>query len=369
MLVEKLSGSDTIQSIKMINKILSLITHDVGIDLGTANTLIMVRGQGIVVREPSVVARARKSKQILAIGEEARRMLGKTPGTIEAIRPLQGGVIADFDATEAMLKHWIKRIHSGGGWLPKIPRPRVAIGIPAGVTEVERRAVQEAALAAGAREAFLIEEPMASAIGAGLPVLEAEGQIIVDIGGGTSEIAVISLGGIVINRSIRIAGDEMTEAVVNFARTKYGLIIGEITAEELKISIGSAKPFPKEKEKGALVHVARGRDMETGLPKSVKFTSTEIREAISDVVQQIVFNISELIEETPPELVSDLIKHGLVMTGGGGLLRGLPELVAEKIKMPVWLADRAQETVVRGCAIVLEKPELLKRVRVVGGLR
>ena len=354
----------------MIQKLLGLITHDVGIDLGTANTLILVRGKGIVVREPSVVARARKSKQIIAIGEQARRMLGKTPGTIEAIRPLSGGVIADFDATEAMLKFWIKQIHGGyRGWIPKIPRPRVAVGIPAGVTEVERRAVQEAALSAGAREAVLIEEPMASGIGAGLPVLEAEGQIIVDIGGGTTEIAVISLGGIVINRSIRIAGDEMTEAVVKFARTKYGLIIGEITAEELKINIGSAAPFPKEKVKGALVHVARGRDLETGLPKSIKFTSTEIREALADVVQQIVFNISELIEETPPELVSDLIKHGLTMTGGGGLLRGLPELVAEKIKMPVWLADRAQETVVRGCAMVLEKPELLKRVRVVGGLR
>lgn len=354
----------------MINRILGLITHDVGIDLGTANTLILVRGRGIVVREPSVVARARKSKQVLAVGTAARRMLGKTPGAIEAVKPLSGGVIADFDAAEAMLKHWIKAIHSGrGGWTAKIPRPRVAIGIPAGVTEVERRAVQDAALSAGAREAVLVEEPMASAIGAGLPVLEAEGQIIVDVGGGTTEIAVISLGGIVINRSIRVAGDEMTDAVVKFGRTKYGLIIGEITAEELKISIGSAAPFPKEKEKGALVHVARGRDMETGLPKSVKFTSAEIREAISEVVQQIVFNISELIEETPPELVSDLIKHGLVMTGGGGLLRGLPELVAEKVKMPVWLADKPQETVVRGCALVLEKPELLRRVKVVGGLK
>lgn len=353
----------------MFNNILSLVTHDVGIDLGTANTLILVRGKGILIRQPSVVARARKGKQVLAIGEEAKQMLGKTPDTIEAIRPLRGGVIADFDATEAMLRHWIRQIHRGTGWLPKIPRPRVVVGIPSGVTEVERRAVQEAALSAGAREAYLIEEPMASAIGAGIPVLEPTGHIIVDIGGGTTEIAVISLGGIVINKSLRTAGEEMTNAIISFSRSKYGLIIGENTAEELKISIGSAVPPPQDQDKKELVHVARGRDLETGLPKSIKFSSGEIREALSQVVGQIIYAITEAIEETPPELVSDLLKHGLIMTGGGSQLKGLTKLTADAIKMPVWLADHPQETVVRGAGIVLEDPHLLDRVKVVGGLR
>lgn len=362
----------------MLNRLLGVFSYDVGVDLGTSNTLILVRGKGILIRQPSVVARAKLKPaaslfdgggQILAVGDEAKRMLGKTPETIEAIRPLRGGVIADFDACEAMLKHWIKAIHQDRGWPPRFPRPRVVVGIPSGVTEVERRAVQDAALSAGAREAHLIEEPMVSAIGAGIPVMKPEGQIIADIGGGTTEIAVISLGGMVINRSLRIAGDEMTEAVVKFARTKYGLIIGETTAEELKISIGSAAPFAEEKTKGELVHVARGRDLETGLPKSIKFTSGEIREALGPVIQQITFAIVEAIEVTPPELVSDLLKHGLTMTGGGSMLRSFPQLVSEKIKMPVWLADHPQETVVRGCGTVLEKPELLKRVKVVGGLR
>ncbi len=351
----------------MFDRLLSLITHDVGIDLGTANTLIHVRGKGIVIRQPSVVARAKKGKAILAVGEEARKMLGKTPSTIEAIKPLRGGVIADFDATAAMLKHWIKVIHTGSSWFPKIPRPRVAVGIPSGVTEVERRAVHQAALSAGAREAYLVEEPMASAIGSKIPVTEASGHIIVDIGGGTTEIAVISLGGIVVNKSLRVAGEEMTDSLVGFSRSKYGLIIGENTAEEMKIKIGSAAP--SEKEDKNLVFVARGRDQETGLPKSVKFSSNEVREALSQVVSQIVYAISETIEETPPELISDLIKHGLIMTGGGSQLKGLAKLVEDQIKMPVWLAENPMETVVRGCAIVLENPELLNRVKVVGGLR
>lgn len=353
----------------MINRLLGLFSHDIGIDLGTSTTLILVRGKGILVQQPSVVARSKKTKQILAIGDEAKKMIGKTPDSIEAIRPLRGGVIADFDAAEAMLTHWIKAVHERRGFIPKIPRPRVVVGIPSGVTEVERRAVQEAALSAGAREAYLIEEPMASAIGAGIPVTESEGQIIVDIGGGTTEIAVISLGGIVTNKSMRIAGDEMTEAIVSFARMKYGLIIGEMTAEETKIKIGSAMPTEEEKKKGPLVHVVRGRDLETGLPKSIKFTASEIREAIGQVVSQIIYAIQEVIESTPPELVSDLLKHGLTMTGGGSQLRGLIKLVADQIKMPVWLADNPQETVVRGCGIVLENKELLNRVRVVGGLR
>lgn len=353
----------------MIDRLLGLITHDVGIDLGTANTLILVRGRGIVVRQPSVVARSKKGKRVLAIGEEAKRMFGKTPDSIEAIKPIRGGVIADFDATEAMLKYWISQIHRGGGWLPKIPRPRVVVGIPSGVTEVERRAVQEAALSAGARAAFLIEESMASAIGAGIPVLEPAGHIIVDIGGGTTEVAVISLGGVVINKSLRTAGEEMTSAIISLARSKYGLLIGEATAEEVKIQIGSASPMTTGKQKGELVHVARGRDLETGLPKSIKFTSTEVREALSQVINQIIFAIQEAIEETPPELVSDLLRHGLTMTGGGSQLRGLTKVVADAVKMAVWLADKPEETVVRGCGIVLENFELLQRVKVVGGLR
>lgn len=351
----------------MFNRLLSLITYDVGIDLGTANTLIHVRGKGIVIRQPSVVARAKKGHAILAVGEEARKMLGKTPATIEAIKPLRGGVIADFDATAAMLKHWIKVIHAGSSWFPKIPRPRVAVGIPSGVTEVERRAVQQAALSAGAREAYLVEEPMASAIGSKIPVTEASGHIIVDIGGGTTEIAVISLGGIVVNKSLRVAGEEMTDSLIGFSRSKYGLIIGENTAEEMKIKIGSAAP--SEKEDKNLVFVARGRDQETGLPKSVKFYSNEVREALSQVINQIVYAVTETIEETPPELISDLIKHGLIMTGGGSQLKGLTKLVEDQIKMPVWLSENPMETVVRGCAIVLENQELLNRVKVVGGLR
>jgi rod shape-determining protein MreB len=280
---------------------------------------------------------------------------------------LRGGVIADFDAAEAMLRFWIKAIHQGSGWFPKIPRPRVVVGIPSGVTEVERRAVQDAALSAGARAAFLIEEPMASAIGAGIPVTEPSGRLIVDIGGGTTEIAIISLGGIVLNKSLRTAGEEMTNVIVSFARSKYGLVIGESTAEEMKIQIGSAVPIDEETKQNPLIYVARGRHLETGLPKSVKFTSVEVREAMAHILQQIIFAISETIEETPPEL--DIVKHGLTMTGGGSKLRGLTKLVADAIKMPVWLADHPEETVVRGCGIVLEKPELLNRVKVVGGLR
>lgn len=353
----------------MLSKLLSLITHDVGIDLGTANTLILVRGRGIVICQPSVVARTKKGQHVLAIGDEARLMVGKTPAAIEAIKPLRGGVIADFDAASAMLQYWIKKIHLGSSWFPKLPRPRVVIGIPSGVTEVERRAVHQAALSAGAREAYLIEEPMAAAIGAGIQVMEPRGHIIVDIGGGTTEIAVISLGGIVTNKSLRLAGEDMTDSIIAFSRSKYGLIIGEITAEDIKIQIGSATVLPKDSTVSPLVHVARGRDLETGLPKSIKFTSTEIREALSQVVSQIIFAITETIEDTPPEIVSDLLKHGLVMTGGGSQLRGLTKLVAETIKMPVWLADHPLETVVRGCGVVLGDANLLNRVRVVGGLR
>jgi len=348
----------------MLNRFFGLFSHDVGIDLGTANTVVLVRGKGIVINEPSVVARHRKTKEVLAIGTEAKKMVGKTPQQIEALRPLRQGVIADFDAAEAMLKYYIKKVHEGPGVWPKIPRPRVAVGIPSGVTEVERRAVQEAALSAGAREAYLIEEPMAAAIGAGIPVEEAEGHLVVDIGGGTTEIAVISIGGIVVEHSIRIAGDELDQAVINFARSKYGMVIGETSAEEIKISIGSAYPLKKE-----LQAVMRGRDLGTGLPKSVKVTSAEIREALATVVRQIVAAIGDAVEETPPELVSDILAHGVTMAGGGSLLRGIDKLIAEEVKMPVWITDDPQTAMVRGCAIVLDRPKLLNKVRVVGGLR
>lgn len=351
----------------MFSRFWTLVSHDIGIDLGTVNTLVLVRGKGIVIREPSVVAIHKKSKQVLAIGTEAKRMLGRTPAAIEAIRPLRDGVISDFDTTEAMLRHFIHQVHRNSKsalGLPKIPRPRVVIGIPAGVTEVERRAVQDAALTAGARQAFLIEEPMADAIGAGLAIDEPEGNLIVDIGGGTTEIAVISLGGMVINRSLRVAGDELDADIVNYMKMRYGMLIGEKTAENIKLEIGSAMPLKEERET-----VVRGRDLSTGLPKSIKITSSEIREALSGTVNQIIGTIGEVLEETPPELVSDILERGIVITGGGALLRGLDKKVAEETKMPVWVADDPLTTVVRGCGRVLEDLDLLSRVKVTGGLR
>ena len=350
-----------------IDNLFGLVSYNVGIDLGTANTMVLVVGRGIVINEPSVVARHIKSGSVLAVGTEAKLMEGKTPGTIEALRPLKDGVIADFDAAEAMLTHYIKLLHKEPAARFKLPRPRVIVGIPSGVTEVERRAVQEAALSAGARQAYLIEEPMAASIGAGLAIEEPQGRMIVDIGGGTAEIAIISLGGIVLGKSIRVAGDELDEAVVNFARLKYGLVIGIATAEQVKIAIGSAYPF--EKDDKPLQTVVRGRELESGLPKSMKFTSPEIREALAPTVQQIVQGITDVLEETPPELVADIIKNGIVLAGGSSQLRGLDIVIAEATKMPVWSADDPQTAVVRGCGIVLENPELLKKVRVVGGLR
>ena len=348
----------------MLDFMFGFLAHDVGVDLGTTHIFVLVRGKGIVIREPSVVARQKKTKQVLAIGTEAKKMLGKTPGTIEAFRPLRHGVIADFDATEAMLEYYLRQINEGGGFFPKVAKPKVVVGVPSGVTEVERRAVAEAAFSAGARQVFLIEEPMAAAIGLDLPITEPTGIFIVNIGGGTSEIAVISLGGIVLNRSLRIAGDEMDEAVVNFLRLKYSLLVGQPTAEEVKIQLGSAYPQKEEKQM-----VIRGRDLETGLPKSLKISSSEIREALAPTVAQIVTNVADLLEETPPELISDLISRGIVLCGGGAMLSGLDKRLAEETKMPVWLADDPITAVVRGCGRVLEDTSLLKRVRVSGSLR
>ncbi|HUD19885.1 MAG TPA: rod shape-determining protein [Patescibacteria group bacterium] len=346
----------------MLDFLFGLLSHDLGIDLGTANTLVYVRGKGIIIREPSVVARHRKTKQIVAIGREAKLMLGKTPATIEAFRPLKDGVIADFDAAAAMLRHYIQLVHQQpvNSFLPRIPRPKVVIGIPSGVTDVERRAVQEAAIMAGAREAYLIEEPMAAAIGAGLKIEESSGSFICDIGGGTSEIAVLSLGGIVVNRSIRIAGDELDEAITSFVRLKYSLLIGEQTAEDVKITVGSAYPVGKSDRQT----VIRGRDIETGLPKSMRINETEIREALSPVLSEIIEGISETIEETPPELLGAIMEQGIVLAGGGALLRGMDKLIAQEVKMPVWITDDPQTAVVRGCGKLLDDSLLLRKVKV-----
>lgn len=346
----------------MLDFLFGLLSHDLGIDLGTANTLVYVRGKGILIREPSVVARHRKTKQIVAIGREAKRMMGKTPATIEAFRPLKDGVIADFDAAMGMLKHYITLIHRlpSRSHIPKIPRPKVVIGIPSGVTEVERRAVQEAALMAGAREAYLVEEPVAAAIGAKLPIEESSGSFICDIGGGTSEIAVLSLGGIVVNRSIRVAGDEMDEAIVSFMRLKYSLCIGDQTAEDIKISIGSAYPVEKSERQT----VVRGRDIETGLPRSLRVGETEIREALAPIIHDIIEGVSETIEETPPELIGAIMEHGIVLAGGGALLRGMDKLIAQEVKMPVWIANDPQTAVVRVCGKLLDDAILLGKLKI-----
>lgn len=348
----------------MLGKFWQLVSHDIGIDLGTVNTLVAVRGKGIIIREPSVVAIHKKTKQVLAIGTEAKRMIGRTPQVIEAVRPLRDGVISDFDTTEAMLRHFIQRVHQLPSRFPKIPRPRVVIGIPSGVTEVERRAVQDAAISAGAREAYLIEEPMADAIGANMKIEEPEGNMVVDIGGGTTEIAVISLGGMVLNRSLRIAGDELDEDIISYMRMRYGMLIGERTAEDVKIELGSAINLVKEREA-----VVRGRELASGLPKSIKVTSIEIREALSGTISQIITSIHEVLEETPPELLADILERGIVITGGGSLIRGLDKRISEETKIPVWVADDPLTTVVRGCYRLLEDLDLLAKVKVTGGLK
>lgn len=346
-----------------VNFLLGLFSSDLGIDLGTANTLVHIKGKGIAIREPSCVARHKKSKEILAIGMSAKKMSGRAPSSIEVVRPLQDGVIADFDATCAMLDHYIKKVHAPTGSIPKIPRPHVVIGIPSGVTEVERRAVADAAIDAGARRADLVEEPMAAAIGAGLKVDGPAGVFIADIGGGTSEIALISLGGIVLGKSLRIAGDEMDEAIINFVKLKYSVLLGQPTAEEVKIKIGSA--YKLEKEKTATV---RGRDLESGLPRSVKLTSGEVREALGPIIHEIISGITQTLEETPPELTSDIMEKGIYLAGGGALIRGIEKAVEDATKMPVHLADDPLTCVARGCGKLLEDPGLLEKIRVTKGL-
>ncbi|PIP21532.1 MAG: rod shape-determining protein [Candidatus Nealsonbacteria bacterium CG23_combo_of_CG06-09_8_20_14_all_40_13] len=339
----------------MFDRIFGLLSHDIGIDLGTANSLVYVKGKGIVINEPSVVAINQKNKQILAIGEEARKMVGRTPSHIVAVRPLVDGVVSDFEVTEQMLKYFISKVHKERFSL--IPRPRVVIGIPYGVTEVERRAVEEAATNAGAREVFLIEEPLASAIGARLPIQEATGSMIVDIGGGTTEVAVISLGGVVTSRSNRIAGAEMDQDIINYARDNFNLLLGQRTAEEIKITIGSAIPFAERKETPM-----RGRDLVTGLPKEIKVNDEQIRQALSKSLRNIIEAVKATIEETPPELVADILDRGIVLSGGGALLKGLDKLLSEATSTKVFIADDPLTCMVRGAGIVLEDLDSLKEV-------
>lgn len=342
---------------KILGNFFGKFSNDIGIDLGTANTLVYVKGKGIVINEPSVVAINQKTGQILAIGKGAKKMVGKTPGHIVATRPLVDGVVSDFEVTQQMLRYFIESVHKGSFFLA--PRPRVLIGIPSGVTEVEKRAVIDASLQAGAREAYLIDEPMAAAIGARLPVTEAAGNMIVDIGGGTSEIAVISLGGVVVARSLRIAGDEMNEDIINYCRDEFNLLIGERSAEDVKIAIGSAVP-----QKEALTMMIRGRDLVSGFPKEVQVNDEQIREALSRSIRIIVNNIRTTIEETPPELLSDIMKRGIILAGGGSLIKGLDKMIANQTEIPVRMMEDPLTAVVRGTGIVLEDLENLKDVLV-----
>ena len=329
------------------------MTKDMGIDLGTANTLVYIKGQGIVVREPSVVAIRDDSKAVLAVGEEAKRMIGRTPGNIVAIRPMKDGVIADFDVTQSMLSYFIQKAAAKKG----VVSPRIAICVPFGVTEVEKRAIEEAARQAGAKDAFLIEEPMAAAIGAGLRIEEPEGNMVVDIGGGTSEIAIISLGGIVTAKSIRLGGDELDEAIVSYVKKEYSLMIGERTAEEVKIRIGSAYKEGEEVEMEI-----RGRDLISGLPKTMQISSSEVRDALREPVNSIVDGIKSTLEKTPPELASDIMENGIMLTGGGALLKGLDKLVKEETGMPVKIAENPLDCVAIGTGKSVEDQEIFEKV-------
>lgn len=330
-----------------LNWLLGLFSLDIGIDLGTANTLVHVRGKGIVINEPSWVALDKRTRKPLSIGLEAKSMVGRTSGNILVVRPLRDGVISEFEITEAMLEYFIGKVHEQS--VVPLPRPRVVIGIPSGVTEVEKRAVYDAAMSAGARDTYLIEEPTAAALGAGLPVSESRGSMIVDIGGGTTEVAVLSMGGVVVSRSLRVAGDEMDQDIVQYVRTKYNVLIGESIAEQIKWNIGSAFPLPVEK-----TAEARGRNLVTGLPESIEISSVEVREALSLSVQVIVETIKDALDEVPPEIVSDLMDVGICLAGGGSLLHGLAERLSDELHLRVWVAEDPLTCVVRGTGLVLE---------------
>ncbi len=337
----------------MFKRFLGLFASDMGIDLGTASTLVYVKGKGILLREPSVVAIDKNTNFVLAVGEDAKKMIGRTPANIVAIRPLRNGVIADFEITQEMIRHFIRKVRQDRTLI----RPRVVIGVPSGITGVEKRAVKEAAEQAGAREVFLIEEPMAAAIGAEIPVHEAAGSMIVDIGGGTTEVAVISLGGMVISNSLRVAGDAMDEAIVQYIKRKYNLTIGERTAEDVKIRIGSI--YPQEKEESMEV---KGRSLKTGLPETVEIVSDEIRGALSDTVRMIIEMVKSTLEQTPPELSADIIERGIVLAGGSSLLRGLDKLMSEETGLPVHVAEDPLTCVVKGTGKYLEELDRLAKV-------
>ncbi len=341
----------------MFDKILNSFSNDLAIDLGTANTLVYQKGRGIIVDEPSVVAVHVSStgNKVLAVGREAKEMLGRTPGSIKAVRPMKDGVIADFEVTHAMLRYFIKKSISGS----RLVKPRVVIGIPFGITQVEQKAVKESAEQAGAREVYLIEEPMAAAIGAGLPITEASGNMIVDIGGGTTDVAVISLGGIVFAKSVRVAGDKFDEAISSYIKKKYSLLIGERTAEQIKVTIGNAYPFDDEVKRFEV----KGRDLIVGSPKIIEVTSDEIRDALADPVSEVVEAVKVTLEKTPPELAADIVDNGIILSGGGALLANLDILIKEKTGLPVSIAEDPLLNVVKGCGQVLESMELLKQLK------
>lgn len=337
--------------------IFPLWSKDIGVDLGTANTLVYVRGKGIVMNEPSIVAINQKTGKILAIGSEARRMVGRTPGYITVSRPLVSGVVSDFEVTEQMLKYFIDRVHQESFSI--MPRPRVVIGVPSGVTEVEKRAVEDATYNAGAREVYLIEEPMAAAIGARLPVQDAVPNVIVDVGGGTTEVAIISMGGVIASRSLRIAGDKLNDDIIRYLRDERNLLIGEATAENLKLQLGSAFSMAEEIE-----GTVRGRDLVSGLPREIAVTSSEMRDAMHRSIRSIVSAIKDTIEETPPELTADMINRQVHLSGGGALLHGFDELLSHETKLSVKIVDDPLTAVVRGCGFVLEHVEELKSILV-----
>ncbi|EGP2332163.1 rod shape-determining protein [Campylobacter jejuni] len=341
----------------ILDQLIGFFSSDMGIDLGTANTLVLVKDKGIVINEPSVVAVERErygsKAKILAVGKEAKDMVGKTPGNIEAIRPMKDGVIADFDMTEKMIRYFIEKTHRRKSFL----RPRIIISVPYGLTQVERKAVRESALSAGAREVFLIEEPMAAAIGASLPIQEPKGNLVVDIGGGTTEIGVISLGGLVISKSIRTAGDKLDMSIVNYVKEKYNLIIGERTGEEIKITIGSAIQLPKE-----LSMVVKGRDQVSGLLSRIELTSEDVREAMREYLKEIADALKMVLEMMPPDLASDIVENGVVLTGGGALIRGLDKYLSEIVRLPVYIADEPLLAVAKGTGKALEEISLLQQI-------
>jgi rod shape-determining protein MreB len=348
----------------MFEKILSKISYDIAIDLGTSTILVYVRNKGLIVNEPSVITIHKKTRQVLAVGEEAKRMIGKTPQTLEAIRPLRYGVISDFYATEQLLSHFITLINNLPSKFPKYPKPKVIIGVPSGLTSVERKAVMDSTLAAGARKVYLIEEPMAAAIGANLPIKKPSANLIVDSGGGTTEIAVISLAGMVINRSLKVAGDQLDQDIVNYARQKYNLLLGERTAEELKCKFGTATEILTAKNNVPDKFTLQGRDLKTGLPRSITAPSSELREAMKASLTQIINAIKDVIESTPAELMPDILKTGITLAGGTSLLTGLPKLISSEINAPVKVADDPVTCVVRGCGYLLEDDKLLDLVQI-----